>query len=83
MSTSVANSQAITLRGSVDIVSEFFGYAINSILYQRGVYPPEKFERTQVCATPARHGILAALTLSSTHHTSNIHFISSRNTVFR
>eukprot|EP00439_Symbiodinium_sp_Y106_P071257 s241_g12.t1 len=33
----------ITLRGSTDTVVEFFGYAINSILYQRGVYPPENF----------------------------------------
>ncbi|CAE8606419.1 unnamed protein product [Polarella glacialis] len=33
----------ITLRGSTDTVVEFFGYAISSILYQRGVYPPENF----------------------------------------
>jgi mitotic spindle assembly checkpoint protein MAD2 len=33
----------ITLRGSVEVVTEFFGYAINSILYQRGIYPPESF----------------------------------------
>jgi hypothetical protein len=26
----------ITLRGSTETVVEFFGYAINSILYQRG-----------------------------------------------
>jgi len=26
---------------------EFFGYSINSILYQRGIYPPEDFERAQ------------------------------------
>ena len=44
----VATSNAITLKGSVEIVSEFFGFAVNSILYQRGVYPPEKFIRTQV-----------------------------------
>eukprot|EP00162_Nutomonas_longa_P005968 comp16584_c0_seq1/m.26714 comp16584_c0_seq1/g.26714 ORF comp16584_c0_seq1/g.26714 comp16584_c0_seq1/m.26714 type:complete len:205 (+) comp16584_c0_seq1:80-694(+) len=35
----------ITLRGSTAIVTEFFGYAINSILYQRGIYPPETFTR--------------------------------------
>jgi hypothetical protein len=23
------------------------GYAVNSILYQRGIYPPESFERKQ------------------------------------
>ena len=37
----------ITLRGSTEIVTEFFGYSINSILYQRGIYPPETFERAQ------------------------------------
>ena len=30
------NKTEITLKGSVDIVSEFFFTAINSILYQRG-----------------------------------------------
>eukprot|EP00195_Chlamydomonas_chlamydogama_P007321 CAMPEP_0202902208 /NCGR_PEP_ID=MMETSP1392-20130828/16723_1 /ASSEMBLY_ACC=CAM_ASM_000868 /TAXON_ID=225041 /ORGANISM="Chlamydomonas chlamydogama, Strain SAG 11-48b" /LENGTH=207 /DNA_ID=CAMNT_0049588941 /DNA_START=134 /DNA_END=757 /DNA_ORIENTATION=- len=34
----------ITLKGSAQIVSEFFQYAVNNILYQRGVYPPESFE---------------------------------------
>ena len=34
----------ITLRGSTKIVTEFFGYAINSILYQRAIYPEEMFE---------------------------------------
>lgn len=38
---------AINLKGSADIVTEFFGYGINSILYQRGIYPPEQFERKQ------------------------------------
>jgi len=33
----------ITLRGSTETVVEFFGYAINSILYQRGIYPPDLF----------------------------------------
>ena len=32
--------------------SEFFGFAINSILYQRGVYPPEQFERVQKYGLP-------------------------------
>ena len=32
------------MRGSTAIVSEFFGYAINSILYQRAIYPEETFE---------------------------------------
>mmetsp|Transcript_88 Transcript_88/g.202 ORF Transcript_88/g.202 Transcript_88/m.202 type:complete len:205 (-) Transcript_88:306-920(-) len=35
----------ITLKGSVEIVREFFGFAVNSILFQRGIYPPETFTR--------------------------------------
>jgi mitotic spindle assembly checkpoint protein MAD2 len=31
-----ANDTIITLKGSVEIVSDFFFTAINSILYQRG-----------------------------------------------
>jgi mitotic spindle assembly checkpoint protein MAD2 len=38
-------SSVITLRGSTEIVTEFFEYSINSILYQRGIYPPETFKR--------------------------------------
>ena len=33
-------SQAVTLKGSAQLVKEFFGFGINSILYQRGIYPP-------------------------------------------
>jgi len=40
-----ANDTIITLKGSVEIVSEFFFTAINSILYQRGIYQPETFKR--------------------------------------
>ena len=40
-STAVAHN--ITLKGSCDIVSEFFGFSVNSILYQRGVYPDDSF----------------------------------------
>jgi hypothetical protein len=43
--TSSQTSNLITLRGSVDIVTEFFHYSVNSILYQRGIYPPETFKR--------------------------------------
>ncbi|NWZ09470.1 MD2L1 protein, partial [Agelaius phoeniceus] len=39
--------QGITLRGSAELVAEFFSYGINSILYQRGIYPPETFTRVQ------------------------------------
>ena len=68
-STQTAAKTEITLQGSTEIVTEFFGYSINrccsfcelavryvrchtlcvarSILYQRGIYPPETFTRIQ------------------------------------
>mmetsp|Transcript_38505 Transcript_38505/g.56505 ORF Transcript_38505/g.56505 Transcript_38505/m.56505 type:complete len:227 (-) Transcript_38505:169-849(-) len=45
MSSAVDTKNIITLKGSVAIVSEFFFTAINSILYQRGIYQPETFKR--------------------------------------
>jgi hypothetical protein len=33
----------ISLKGSTSIVTEFFGYSINSILFQRGLYPADNF----------------------------------------
>ena len=42
-----ATSTEITLRGSTEIVTEFFGYSINSILYLRGIYGPEAFTRAE------------------------------------
>mmetsp|Transcript_356 Transcript_356/g.677 ORF Transcript_356/g.677 Transcript_356/m.677 type:complete len:214 (-) Transcript_356:19-660(-) len=42
-----ATQNNITLKGSTKIVTEFFSYAVNSILYQRGIYAPENFERTK------------------------------------
>lgn len=44
MSTSVASRNTVTLKGSTATVTEFFQTALSSILYQRGVYPPESFE---------------------------------------
>ena len=41
-----AAESTITLRGSSAIVAEFFDYAVNSILYQRGICPPEAFKRS-------------------------------------
>ncbi|EMD42137.1 hypothetical protein CERSUDRAFT_129545 [Gelatoporia subvermispora B] len=35
--------QAITLKGSTNLVTEFFKYAANTILFQRGVYPADDF----------------------------------------
>jgi len=37
----------ISLKGSTGIVKEFFAYAINNILFQRGVYPPTSFKPTK------------------------------------
>ncbi|GLE05986.1 hypothetical protein PINS_up015197 [Pythium insidiosum] len=47
MATSQLSENVITLKGSVDIVTEFFSYGINSILYQRGIYPPDSFKQEQ------------------------------------
>jgi mitotic spindle assembly checkpoint protein MAD2 len=35
--------QSITLKGSTDLVTDFFKYAVNAILFQRGVYPADDF----------------------------------------
>ncbi|KAI0283348.1 spindle assembly checkpoint protein [Russula aff. rugulosa BPL654] len=35
--------QSITLKGSTELVTEFFKYAVNTILFQRGVYPADDF----------------------------------------
>jgi mitotic spindle assembly checkpoint protein MAD2 len=43
--TATETQTIITLKGSIEIVSEFFHTAINSILYQRGIYQPETFRR--------------------------------------
>jgi hypothetical protein len=42
MASTTDTQTEITLKGSVDIVSEFFFTAINSILYQRGTYIAER-----------------------------------------
>lgn len=36
-------SRPISLKGSTRTITEFFEYSINSILYQRGVYPQDDF----------------------------------------
>lgn len=45
MATTTQN--AITLKGSAAIVAEYLNYGINSILFQRGIYPPEQFTSVQ------------------------------------
>ncbi|KAG9675875.1 mitotic spindle checkpoint component mad2, partial [Aureobasidium melanogenum] len=37
------NTHKLALKGSSKTVTEFFEYCINTILFQRGVYPPEDF----------------------------------------
>lgn len=47
MSTAQATKNCITLNGSAQIIAEYLKYGINSILFQRGIYPAETFESTQ------------------------------------
>lgn len=42
MSTAPTRSKVL-IQGSSKTVAEFFEYSINSILYQRGIYPDEDF----------------------------------------
>ncbi|EGC38447.1 hypothetical protein DICPUDRAFT_28664 [Dictyostelium purpureum] len=56
----VANKSNITLKGSTDIVTEFFAYSINTILFQRGLYPPESFTRI------AKYGLPILVTTDET-----------------
>lgn len=44
--TQQQSRNTITLKGSTEIVVEFFADSINSILFQRGVCPPESFTKT-------------------------------------
>ncbi|CAK1552783.1 unnamed protein product [Leptosia nina] len=37
----------ITLRGSAQILCEYLKFAVNSVLFQRGLYPPETFKAEQ------------------------------------
>ncbi|CAL8993868.1 hypothetical protein GBA52_003329 [Prunus armeniaca] len=52
MASRTATKDIITLRGSAAIVSEFFGYSANSILYNRGVYPEESFVKVKKYGLP-------------------------------
>jgi mitotic spindle assembly checkpoint protein MAD2 len=38
-----AKVHRLNLKGSSKLVAEFFQYSINTILFQRGVYPAEDF----------------------------------------
>ncbi|XP_046487797.1 mitotic spindle assembly checkpoint protein MAD2A [Neodiprion pinetum] len=54
MTETQQKSKCITLKGSAELVAEYLHFGINSILYQRGIYPPETFE-------PAEHFGLSIL----------------------
>lgn len=45
-------SSPVQLKGSIDIVIEFFNYGINSILYQRGLYPSNSFIQREKYGLP-------------------------------
>ena len=47
-----ATKNTITLKGSAQIVSEFFGHSINNILYQRGIYDPDTFKTVKKYGVP-------------------------------
>ncbi|XP_063239619.1 mitotic spindle assembly checkpoint protein MAD2A-like [Bacillus rossius redtenbacheri] len=44
METCTMNKSAVTLEGSATIIREYLYFAINSVLYQRGVYSPKTFK---------------------------------------
>ena len=46
------NRSPVQLKGSIDIVVEFFNYGINSILYQRGLYPSDTFIQREKYGLP-------------------------------
>ncbi|KAK5645633.1 hypothetical protein RI129_004097 [Pyrocoelia pectoralis] len=46
------SKSAITVRGSAEIVCEYLDFGINSILFQRGLYPPEDFKTVENYGLP-------------------------------
>lgn len=44
MTETVQKAKCITLKGSAELVTQYLNYGVNSILYQRGIYPPETFQ---------------------------------------
>lgn len=48
----MSNKSPVQLKGSIDIVVEFFNYGINSILYQRGLYPADTFIQKEKYGLP-------------------------------
>ncbi|EEF30543.1 plant mitotic spindle assembly checkpoint protein mad2, putative [Ricinus communis] len=52
MSSKTVAKDILTLRGSATSANEFFNYAANSILYNRGVYPEEIFVKVKKYGLP-------------------------------
>ncbi|KAI5449428.1 Mitotic spindle checkpoint component mad2 [Naganishia albida] len=50
--TTQQTRQSISLKGSTKIVTEFFEYSVNSILYQRNVYPADDFRMVKKYGLP-------------------------------
>ena len=61
MATAQAQTTDISLSGSVEIVTEFFSYAVSSILFQRGIYSPEQFSRV------SKYGLTMMMTTDHRH----------------
>ena len=38
-----ASEQSISLLGSAELITEFFSYGVNSLLFHRGIYSPDSF----------------------------------------
>ena len=55
-------SGAITLKGSAVMIAEFFRVGVNSILFQRGVYPFEAFSRETAYELPVQMSNKSELT---------------------
>jgi mitotic spindle assembly checkpoint protein MAD2 len=49
-----SEKNVITLRGSAKLVTEFFGYSVHSILFQRGIYDSDLFEPVKQYGVPVQ-----------------------------
>lgn len=52
MTTSTSQLSKLALKGSLKVVADYFEYAINSILFQRCIYPPEDFQTVRKYGIP-------------------------------
>lgn len=51
-----AKTHKLALKGSSKTIVEFFDFACNTILFQRGVYPPEDFTTYATLAGKPKDG---------------------------